>query len=422
MSRPSRAWSCLLAAPLLCAQADLAPEVLRLARIKVRAAENLEKLPNYTCLETIERSVRRASSRRYELVDLLRLEVALVNRRELFAWPGSREFAEQEISDMVGHGAIGNGSFALHARSIFLSGSPRFTYIGERIRDGQSMIRYDYEVPLIHSGYKMRVRPREGIVGYKGAFWVDADTLDLRRMEIEVTEIPPQLPISAASEVLEYRSVPIGGGSFLLPHASELIIADLQGNESRNRTQFSQCRQFAGESVLTFDEAPGGPAEVKEAPRKIELPADLDVEVELRTTVEGGVTAIGDPVETVVVKDVRRKGELLLPKGAKISGRVVRLERRQSSTQAEWVAGLLLTRFEFGNAYGDFRARLSPPYPGSSPPFDRFGAVRAYVTVREEPLGNPRIGMLNLKGERGKLRAGTRLSWRTQPPSPEEKP
>src|SRR5947209_13623252 len=70
------------------AQQDLSPELLLLARIKVKMAENLDHLPNYTCEQTIERSRRRAPSRKFELLDTVRLEVALVEGKELYGWPG----------------------------------------------------------------------------------------------------------------------------------------------------------------------------------------------------------------------------------------------------------------------------------------------------------------------------------------------
>src|SRR5262245_46878599 len=103
----------------LAAQENISPEALLLSRIKVRAAENLTRLPNYTCLETIERSTRGPSGK-FRLVDFIRLEVAYVDRKEMFAWPGSNNFEDQDITDLVGGGTIGNGSFALHARSVFL--------------------------------------------------------------------------------------------------------------------------------------------------------------------------------------------------------------------------------------------------------------------------------------------------------------
>ena len=60
-------------------------------RIRVKVTSDLSRLPNYTCLETIERSIQEPPSKRFQLLDLVRLEVALVDSAEMFAWPGSRE-------------------------------------------------------------------------------------------------------------------------------------------------------------------------------------------------------------------------------------------------------------------------------------------------------------------------------------------
>src|SRR5438045_2730322 len=70
------------------------PERLLLAQIKAKMADNLARLPNYTCLQTIERSHRDARKKRFERQDLVRLEVALVGGRERFAWPGANRIDE----------------------------------------------------------------------------------------------------------------------------------------------------------------------------------------------------------------------------------------------------------------------------------------------------------------------------------------
>src|SRR5438445_498169 len=56
----------------------LPPDVLLLARIKVHMLDTLARQPDYTCLETVERSRRDGYTRKYRLEDTLRLEVALV--------------------------------------------------------------------------------------------------------------------------------------------------------------------------------------------------------------------------------------------------------------------------------------------------------------------------------------------------------
>jgi hypothetical protein len=112
------AWLTVLLGAATPAQ-ELTPEVLLLARIKVHMEQNLNRLPNYTCLQTIERSRRLAPGHKFELVDALRLEVAMVGNKELFAWPGAKNFEDRDLHELVQGGAIGNGNFGLHARSIF---------------------------------------------------------------------------------------------------------------------------------------------------------------------------------------------------------------------------------------------------------------------------------------------------------------
>src|SRR4051812_25548544 len=144
---------------------DVPRDVLLLARARAHMSHLLMRLPNYTCLQTIERT-RRSPGRRMELVDVVRVEVALVDGRELFAWPGSKKFEDTEIIDMVKGGAIGNGNFALHAKAVFQSNTPRFTFVGERIReDGRKTLRWDFTVPQISSGYMLRQGRNQAVVG-----------------------------------------------------------------------------------------------------------------------------------------------------------------------------------------------------------------------------------------------------------------
>lgn len=248
-----------------CVAQDLPPEVLLVAKIKVKMAENLDRLPNYTCQQTIERSRRRMPARKFELLDTVRLEVALVEGKELFGRPGANRIVESEITELVS-GTIGNGDFGLLARSIFLSSGGLFSYVGDTLLEGRKTIRYDYRVPLLSSGYHLKVPPKEAVVAYHGSLWVEPDTLDLIRLDLTVDDIPRYLGLASSTKTLEYRRMNIGGSEFLLPFDSELRMTDLNGNENRNRTRFHGCRQYVGESVLTFaDPPPDAPATEKPA-------------------------------------------------------------------------------------------------------------------------------------------------------------
>ena len=234
----------------------LSPEILLLARIKVKMEKDLARLPDYTCTQTIERSIRMTPSRRFRFVDALRLEVALVDGKELFAWPGSDQFHEDELRKIVPYGAIGNGAFGLHLRSVFLSSWPKYNYVGREQRNGRVCERFDYNVARTGSGYRLRAGDRSAIVAYHGSFWVETESLDLVRLEVYADQIPFDLDLVSAGVEIDYERVEIGEGNFVLPSRAAIVLEDLRGNVSRNDTRFSRCRQYAGESFLTFDDPP----------------------------------------------------------------------------------------------------------------------------------------------------------------------
>lgn len=392
---------------------ELPPEILLLARIKARAAENLQRLPNYTCTETIERTRRPHRSKKFEPLDTLRLEVALVEGKELFSWPGAGKFEEKSIGEIVGGGAaIGNGNFALHAKSVFLSRWPRFTYAGDTTLNGRRAIRYDYRVPQMLSGYLMRIGANQAIVGYRGSFWVEPDTLDLIRLEVHADDLPPSLDLRQATDTLEYHRVRIGEVDFLLPESSELVMTDLLGNESRNRTRLSGCRQYAGESVLTFVEPPPDAAAPAPRAKPILLPAGLTLQVQLQTPIQSGRSATGDPVKALLIHDVKHDGEVVAPKGAALTGRITRLEKRKGLPDF-WIVGLEFSSIEFDRCRGDLRAKLLDPGLGTS---YRGSSGRGAQPFRWQMDSEPRSGgVFAVRGSSVFLRKGHTMEWRTQP-------
>jgi hypothetical protein len=352
---------CLLLLLALAAGAqELAPEVVLLARIKRHMTQVLSRQPNYTCLETIERSRRSGKNRRFELVDALHLEVAVVDGKEMFSWPGEREFRDRDLRELAPTGAIGNGSFAIHARSVFMSEKPLITYQGEEQDAGRTLVRYDYSVPQYRSGYRLRVGKAEGIMGYRGSFWVERETLDLVRLAVESTEIPPHIPLKHTSDAMRYARVPIGDATFLLPLSAEMVMQDFYGGENRNVITFSRCRQYSGESSLSFDEAPeDAVAQPTAPPVPIALPEGLLVEIDLQTPVNFPGSAIGDEIEGRIHRDVKRKGKVVIPKGALVKGNVVLLERRRDMRgQVRILVALSWREISFDGKSGPFEGQL----------------------------------------------------------------
>ncbi len=407
-----RAWACLFVATLCAGGQGLAPEVLLLSRIKRHMSDVLKRQPNYTCLETIERSRRSGKSKRFQLVDALHLEVAVVDGKEMFGWPGEREFRERDLRELAPTGAIGNGSFALHARSVFMSGSPMISYGGEEEMGGRKVARYDFTVPQFRSGFRLQVGTMTGITGYRGSFWNDVDTLDVARLDIEATEIPAHLPLKAITDSMRYERVRIGESTFLLPKSSEMTMEDFDGTLNRNATSFSGCRQFAGESTLSFEEAPadgGSPAPLREA---IVLPAGLSMELELMTPVNFPGSAMGDEIEARVRNDVKRKGVVVAPKGALLKGNVALLERRTDGRGQSIISVALQWReISFDGKVGPFEGQLEE---GGAIPV-RESSIRGIY--RRPTMGErgmlPHRDVFYVRKETLALPRGLPLIWRT---------
>ncbi|MGH9665170.1 MAG: hypothetical protein ACRD9L_12160, partial [Bryobacteraceae bacterium] len=304
------------------------PQLLQLSRIKRRMAGNLQHEPDYTCVETIERSQRLKPSRRFELLDVLRLEVALVSGTEMFAWPGAGKFEYGDPRKFIGSGAIGNGYFALHARAVFLSSAPLFTYGGEEQLAGRRAVRYDYRIALLSSGYHLKSAGKDVAVAYHGSFWADAETLDVLRLTVDADDIPVALNLARADTLIDYQRMKIGESGFLLPVVSDLVLTDFAGNDNRNRMRFTSCRQYTGGSVLSFADPPPDTPQPAAAsgPREIRLPRGLWIETTLERKIDSRRAAVGDHVDAIVSRSIKRHGHVVIPKGARLAGRLTRLQ------------------------------------------------------------------------------------------------
>ena len=390
-----RFFAVLCAASSIAAAQQIPPETLVLARIRSHMVDQLHQQPDYTCVETVERSERRAANKKLRPLDTLRLEVALVDGNEMFGWPGAEKFEATVPAEFIRQGAIGNGDFALHARAIFETRNATFEYKGEH--DG--VLQYDYKVPQLLSGYSIRVSGRHAIVAYHGSIFADAKTLDLRRMEVVADRIPEDLGLAAASDRMDYARVKIGGSDFLLPSESRLLMQDLDGVEHSNHTVFSGCRQFSGESVLRFDDAPESAAPVRI--EDVALPGDIRIELTFLDELDTDHAAVGDQVRARLENDIKEKGCIVFSRGAIVLGRITRLDRRSDYT----TLGLSFSEIETKTARGHFHAMLEEV------PQDWFLAPRH---TRSAVHPDPDEGILTLRSGRVRLGRGILMFWRTR--------
>jgi hypothetical protein len=95
---------------------------------------------------------------------------------------------------------------------------------------------------------------RQYRVAYKGAIWIDKETLRVLRIEQRTTTLPRGCPYESAFSTVQYGFVNIQGKNSLLPVSSESQGCMSEGrNCSRNVISFQNYRKFTAESDIKFD-------------------------------------------------------------------------------------------------------------------------------------------------------------------------
>jgi hypothetical protein len=331
---------------------NLRPETTLLAEVREKMINLLANQPNYTCLETVERT-RQAPGGGSQVEDTLRLEVALVEGKEMFAWPGAKQFEDKNIRELVSTGMFGNGNYAIYSRMLFNAAGPDFVYQGRVPLLSAQLARYDFRVHVSRSGYHLSSGDREAVTGFHGSIYLDPEKAELRRLEVVADDIPVELGITSAEDRVDYASVLIGDETFLLPVESALQMSS-KDVVSRNRVRFSGCRKFTGESSLIFDDPEVQEVAAPQAVTEVELPVGASISLEILTDLRMDRTAVGDQVTAVLRSDIKRGKEVVVKKGATVQGRVTMLER----TPYVFVLGLSFHELEWKGGHAQLRAKL----------------------------------------------------------------
>jgi hypothetical protein len=127
---------------------------------------------------------------------------------------------------------------------------------------------------------------------------------------------------------MDYNTVKIGSGEFLLPEVSRMTVLYRVGQESENETHYSACHEFTGESTIRFDDPDESNSPVAAARAALKgLPPKTQIRVKIDPPINSATAAAGDPITGVVEREVRQKGQVLVRKTDRLHGRLLRLEQ-----------------------------------------------------------------------------------------------
>lgn len=368
---------------------DLPSGVVLLASVKRHMREELDRLPNVSCVETLRREYQPAGGKMKPL-DTVRLEVHTDGDQEFFASPGEREFSTWRPMDYVGSGVIGSGFFGIHLKNVLENRNVSFAYKGEEEIAGRRLARFDYMLSKAWGGQFFTLLEGSGRAGMHGSLWVDPATHDVARLEMSADDFPPTLPLAeAVTRIVYARTALEGGAAALLPVSGEFHMVKLSGETSHNQIEFTNCRLFRAKSEISFDapDTPGAAPLSAAAPSIPEteqtLPGGLRVEVKLRSRISGDL-AVGALIEGEVAADVRRNGSVAITAGSPVHGRIRRLER-SAEPDPYFTVGIEYTEVESRGIRYRFLADLLEL--GSAPGVE---AVLSSASSKSEPL---RVGL-----------------------------
>jgi len=419
-------------------------EILSLLRDRI--VDQAQRIPNHTCVETVERDryqrvaeqVRQSCdsilARRkqpnvvklshLESSDRIRLDVLVSRDREVYSWPGAARFEEGDIDQLVHQGAMGTGGFATLLQSVFETRSERFTFLGRTLLAGRTVYEYSFHILRQDSQYRYKDMTQPWTpTGYAGSLFVDPHTAALVRFTVRTDELPPSSDSCEVDTTLDYEDVQLSGSGYMVPLATRQRFIGRDGTESENSYEFSACRDYQGESQLKFGAAqPAGDADVRPHPKPARvLSAGLALSIDLTTSLDSDTAAAGDRIEGRVAKPILNLDHATsVPAGARVLGRLMRVEVEHLPTRRV----TFVLEWETLEVDGASEPLVLVPNRKVKQPGIQFGglasvpalmaALRKRGTVIELPRPDEeRFAIFHFPGERHIMEPGTRTEWLT---------
>lgn len=231
-----------------------------LDQIRNYAASYVQSLPNYLCVEVIERSVSFNGGEDFHPQDKVFIKLSFSEGKENYkVYLVNNKSVDTDL-DKLG-GAISSGEFGSLMKSIFDKKSQADIQWARwgKLR-GKVMPVFSYFIDSGHSDYSLDYdRGAQRIfTAYKGLIFADENTGAISRITFEAVDIPATFPIHQATTILDYDEQKIGENSYILPLYAKIQMAGPNNVHTRNQETFKLYQKFGTESSITFSDADVG--------------------------------------------------------------------------------------------------------------------------------------------------------------------
>ncbi len=225
-----------------------------LSGARQRALAYSQSLPNFTCIETTQRSVARPGTQDWKPKDTLSELVRYVDGQE------DRKLIEVNGTPTTGdrsslQGTLSSGEFGHLLKVVFGErANATFTWKETAFLDGVRCEVFTSQVDRKHSGYSIATNNGQwGIdVAYVASVYIDAATFNIRRVKLEAIDIPPEFPIRASTFSVDYAYVRAGDADFLLPTSGAIELQQSRRVLVRNEVQFRDYHRLGSQTSIRY--------------------------------------------------------------------------------------------------------------------------------------------------------------------------
>jgi hypothetical protein len=218
------------------------------------AATFTNGLPNFVCSQMTTRYVEQSRATGWQPLDVVTAKVVYEDGKESYkeiTVGGKRT----NKSMMELGGSTSTGEFASTLHSLFSDASQaEFKLYQTTTVSGAPTKVYDFKVALRNSDWFINIGGQSLRPAYSGSVWIDPQTAQVRRIEMQADNIPKDFPLDSMEWAVDYDNVHLGTATFLLPvHAANLACQRGTTICTKNTIEFRDYHKFSGESTITYD-------------------------------------------------------------------------------------------------------------------------------------------------------------------------
>lgn len=240
-------------------QPEVRPDAAEQRRIidvvSQHALDYMDALPNFTCIEITRRSVDPAGKGRWRAKDSI---TEVLRYQERHEWRATLQVngRRSHVSRADFKGTLSSGEFGVLLKAVFdPAANAAFEWKDWATLDGRPAHLFAYRVSAHTSKYVLDAPTTGGgqaVVGFHGLFYVDRETLAVRRITVEADAIPARFPIRESSLTVDYDYVAIGDHDHMMPVAAQLLVRRGKRYMVRNDVEFREYKRYAAASTVRF--------------------------------------------------------------------------------------------------------------------------------------------------------------------------